>query len=308
MSEQAILKKMNERITEDARSNKNLKTVGEKYFFSIFSKFIGAQEIEKIPEGKSSSPDFRLRINSKEFLTEIKDLEDIYGEDVVSIFSEICREIGRTDISESFILWAEPCNIHRKYIGTFREKLREILKSVNTDSKTEFNIDVPYDGKTCKVKLEKKDAPHPCAIAGGTLRNECSNLVNRLRVDDNYKSAAQYRQIDFLTLINFNREIGEGDLLRKLFGGTSISFGHVAVNLGFRDDSFFHKYDNIKFVLVLCPAINEVPPIDKAYIVLAPYATEKFGSLELSGLMGNLRQSGFKVKVSSLDLKWVNFD
>jgi len=285
---------MKNKISEEARNDRTLRNEYEQYFYSVFK---GKMCFSKILENNEPTPDFRVILNGKEFITEVKGLDPIY-DFTCDTFTKICNELKKEELIKNFVLEVTPFNLHIEDKETIEESLKKIIPSLD-DSRDSICFEIKTKRTTYLFKLEKRDFPNGTSFSSGTYYKETSNLRNAMR------SNKQYEKIDFLTLINLNRE-NEGDrLIEEILTPDSWAFigkeNKISVISVFKNN-IFNRHKNIKFVLVLDPISNT------AYIILSPYQVSDFEPTEMYHLILVLKSVGFRVKLNTIKLEWVEYD
>ena len=286
------IEKLLEKLSSEAKQNNNLRNVYERYFFSIFQK---STKISKIPEGTDPTPDFKIILNGKEFIAEVKGLDPIY-EHAWEIFEEVCKEMGRRDLIEKFALDVTPFNIHRDDIEKVKDGLKERLKEFLDEGIKNDNILFQIDAniRTYTFKIIKLERERGFSI--GEYMKEISNLRNVLRGNE------QYERIHFLTLINLNPENDKDRFIEEVLHSKTWALpnGNRHKTIQLLTYNIFNSYPNILFILFIDPNI------EAAFIIISPCLKEDI-SCEIYHLVHILRSEGLKVYLNSVSTEWVEF-
>jgi len=150
-----ILRCGEEPVKPDANGSKaytsgKLGDLGEQYVKCLFREM----GITKLPQGEKPSPDFKIFVNGKELILEVKTISNLYKP-----FVQLLREIAEEEKDQTFSNKAKtlsikyddftPFEVHREDERKFKEELKERIKTMKLPvEKTEIVI-------KCKMKSYK---------------------------------------------------------------------------------------------------------------------------------------------------------
>jgi len=277
---------LEKKITNESRQDRNLRNIYEQYFYSLVK---GKLQISKILENNDPTPDFKITIGDKSYITEVKGLDPIY-EKTWNLFIEVCASNHREELCDSYELDVSPWEIHREDKETVREELSKIISKIDLP-RDNINFQIQGRVNTYTFSLKRRNLPKGLRIAHGKGGKVTSNLRNKL-------FSNQYEKIDFLSFINMNQEIDENKILTEVFNGKIILFDNEE-KISVINPFFFGRYKQIRLLLMIDPIKEE------CYFIPSPCCNKNDISRLLYSLVNTLKSSNFKIKIVSLNYKWV---
>jgi len=185
--------------------------LAEQYIKCLFRE----TDITKLAEGQKPSPDFKILINGKEFLLEVKAVSNLYK----NLFQLLCEAVEEennhtfskkaTFLFKNHNFGVTPAEIHREDEREFKEKLKEIIKEIQLPlhSKTDFQIKCKL--KTYALSISRtEDQVKGAHIVVGWLPEETNSLGNIV-----HNKRRQIGSSDILLVILLNKTIDQDDLL-----------------------------------------------------------------------------------------------
>lgn len=311
-----ILRCGEEPVKPDANGNKaytsgKLGDLGEQYVKCLFREM----GITKLPQGEKPSPDFKILVNGKELILEVKTISNLYEP-----FVRLLREIAEKENDQTFSRKVEilrknydfdvtPFEVHREDERKFKKELEEIIKAMKLPAeKTEIVIE-------CKMKtyrLSIRPTKHKVGgihFVGGWLPDETKTLDNVIS-----KNKEQIGSSDILLIILLNRTIEQNELLDFFYNQIPLSLQLIQEMRVHSQNSIpqisQYRYEQTIWGRKFEDEEGEVHTVDerlKCVIVLRPSSKtclvfpsikhfEKFSAPEYLDLRLLLQTKGFKCK------------
>lgn len=265
--------------------------LGEQFTKALFKGFKGL-DIKKLGKEKDdSSPDFAIIWNKKTFNLETKVIRKIY-KDYLSVFCDICEEIGKKSLISKYGISVDPFNIHEEDEKIFKEELKKKLNIIiqNDLEYKEFSIHGKIRNYT--VTFEKRNID-PTKLCAGEFHKPASNLVNIL---NKKRVKKQIKKSDILLLIILNDLIEKDyELIDELYKPIGLmtdfdikSENKSIIQYRFKETVWFDT--QLKCVIAIYPRNKNV--------VICPSLCyyEEFDGGEYTILRKVIEKKGFKVE------------
>ncbi len=190
--------------------------LGEQYVECLFREM----GITKLPQGKKPSPDFKILVNGKELILEVKTISNLY-EPFVRLLREIAEEENDQTFSskvktlfKNYDLDITPFDVHREHKRELKKELKRVIRAMKLPvEKVHFVIKCKMETYELSIR-NAKGAP----FAGGWEPDETKTLDNVIS-----KNKEQIGSSDILLIILLNRTIEQDELLDFFYNQISLS-------------------------------------------------------------------------------------
>lgn len=269
----------------DFYTTEKLGELGEQYVQCIFKEAnISRLSLRK----KEPSPDFKIPINGKEFLLEVKIVRDLY-KNVYQLLYELARREDRQplyrkleSLVRNYEIKLSPSQIHYQDEQKLKNKLRKFIGKIHLpfQDRISRSFECPLNSYLILISPSKFKLPSVVWPPEGTTT--LGNIISRKR--------RQIGNSDILAVSLINDEIEES-LLRDFFysGGAE---DNSIWNLKFKteDESLTAIREKLKCILVISPLPRKI------FIFSSPKRFSDFGKQEYEYLKRYLQARKFRVR------------
>ena len=307
-----ILRCGEEPVKPDANGSKaytsgKLGDLGEQYVKCLFREM----GITKLPQGEKPSPDFKILVNGKELILEVKTISNLY-EPFVRLLREIAEEENDQTFSskvktlfKNYDLDITPFDVHREHKRELKKELKRVIRAMKLPvEKVHFVIKCKMETYELSIR-NAKGAP----FAGGWEPDETKTLDNVIS-----KNKEQIGSSDILLIILLNRTIEQDELLDFFYNQIPLSLQLIQEMRVHSQNSIpqisQYRYEQTIWGRKFEDEEGEVHTVDerlKCVIVLRPSSKtclifpsikhfEKFSAPEYLDLRLLLQTKGFKCK------------
>lgn len=207
-----------------AYTSGKLGDLGEQYVECLFRE----TGITKLPQREKASPDFKIVVNSREFILEVKTVSNLYKS-----FDQLLWETAEEENDHTFQKKAKtlferydfdinPFEVHREDERKFKKELRGIIRAMKLPRE---KIDFVIECKLKSYRLSIRSAKHVVKgahFAGGFLPDETKSLDNFIS-----KNKKKLGSSDILLIILLNRSIDQDDLLDFFYRQTGLALQSI---------------------------------------------------------------------------------
>jgi len=185
--------------------------LGEQYIKCLFKD----TSITKLPQRNKPTPDFKVNINGKEFLLEVKTVSNLYKSPLQLLFEITEGEKNNQtsnklkNLLENYDFSVDPFEIHREDERKFKEELKKKFKDIRLPTER-FTFKVKGKLKEYKISIKPKNKKieGPFSVFIGWSPNKTKTLSNIV-----YKKFKQIGGCDILAIILLNKTIDRDDLI-----------------------------------------------------------------------------------------------
>jgi len=197
--------------------------LGEQYIECIFKEL----NIQKIEADTKPTPDFRMSINGKQYIMEVKSVSNLY-KTFWGLVEKICegqkksiKDLAMT-IYENYDVSLTPFEIHEEDYTAFEDKILSVIKEFDL-KKTSIKTEIKCSKANYKIEIKKKRKKIKgiYSTGSGWLPKEANTLANFIS-----KKKQQIGKCDILSIILLNDSINYTDL-EGLFYRTTMQLLHL---------------------------------------------------------------------------------